>query len=254
MLTVQRKALIMEALQRDGTVVAKDLAAHWNVSEDTIRRDLRELAADGRLTRVHGGALPVSPAAADFEARRLVATDAKRSVAAVAAGLITAGQTVFIDGGTTAQALCRALPPTLGVTVITHSPTVAMELCAHTDIEVLLIGGRLYRHSVVAVGAIAMEQVRSVTADVFFMGVSGVHPRAGLTTGDAEEAAMKRALCRQASETYVLASAEKLGAASPFSVVGFSEVTAAIVDPTAPANVLRALNKAGLQTLTGATR
>jgi DeoR/GlpR family transcriptional regulator of sugar metabolism len=254
MLTSQRKIRVIEFLERDGNVIAKNLAELWNVSEDTIRRDLRELAADGRLTRVHGGALPVSPAAQDFRARTDVATDSKQAVATYAASLVTDGQTIFIDGGTTAQALCRALPLALRATVITHAPTVALGLLAHLNVDVLLIGGRLFRHSVVATGAMAIEQIESMRADVFFMGVSGVHPTAGLTTGDAEEAAMKRAFCRRSSETYVLASAEKIGTASPFNVVDFKDITAAISDIDTRSRSGRALTKAGLRMIcTGGT-
>jgi DeoR/GlpR family transcriptional regulator of sugar metabolism len=252
-LTSQRKTQILEMLSRDGNVIAKDLAIQWNVSEDTVRRDLRELAAEGRLQRVHGGALPVSAAAGDFEARRSVATAQKLIVARLAAGLIADDQTVFIDGGTTGQALCRALRPDLRATVITHSPTIAVELTAHEHVDVFLIGGRVYPHSVVTTGALAAEQIAGVTADAFFMGVSGVHHQAGLTTGDAEEAAIKRAISRRCSETYVLASSEKLGAASPFRVVGFTDVTAAITDSTS-AKTSRPLRKAGLELITPTSR
>jgi DeoR/GlpR family transcriptional regulator of sugar metabolism len=252
-LTSQRKTAILAMLHRDGSVVAKDLATLWGISEDTVRRDLRELAADGLLQRVHGGALPTSAAAGDFEARRTVATDEKQVVARLAAGLVSDGQTVFIDGGTTAQALCRALPPDLRATVITHSPTIAVELTAQQCIDVFLIGGRVYPHSVVTTGAVAAEQIASITADVFFMGVSGVHHRAGLTTGDAEEAAIKRAISRRSSETYVLASSEKLGTASPFRVVEFADVAAAITD-SADTNMLRPLRRAGLRLLTPNSR
>lgn len=232
MLTSQRRAAILDALRRDGGVIAKDLATSWQISEDTVRRDLRDLASEGLLQRVHGGALPISAAAGDFEARRSVAPAEKQQVARLAAALVSDGQTIFIDGGTTGQALCRALPAALRATVITHSPTIAVELAAHRNVDLILIGGRIYWHSVVATGAIAAEQIAAITADLFFMGVSGVHPDAGLTTGDAEEAAIKRSISRRASETYVLASSEKLGTASPFRVVRFADVAAAITDST----------------------
>jgi DeoR/GlpR family transcriptional regulator of sugar metabolism len=167
--------------------------------------------------------------------------------------LISDGQTVFIDGGTTGQALCRELPPALAATVITHSPTIAVELTGHPGVDVLLIGGRVYRHSVVTTGSIAAEQIAAITADVFFMGVSGVHHQAGLTTGDAEEAATKRSISRRSSETFVLASSEKLGAASPFRVVEFADVTAAITDAT-DARTLKPLRRAGLELLTPSSR
>ena len=81
-------------------------------------------------------------------------------------------------------------------TIVTHSPTIALELVDHGDVEVILIGGRLFKHSVVAVGAAAVGAISGIHADTFFMGVTGVHPKTGLTTGDYEEAAVKRALSR----------------------------------------------------------
>ncbi len=247
MLTAQRRALILDVLARDGQLIAKDLAAELDLSDDTIRRDLRELAADGKLQRVHGGALPASPAVADFSVRRHVATEGKTAVGRAAAALVRPGQTVIIDGGTTAQQLARHLPLDLDATVITHSPTIACELVSHPSVEVLMIGGRLFKHSIVTCGSIAMEAILQVSADAFFMGVTGVHPTAGLTTGDAEEAAVKRALSRRSAETYVLATSEKIGAASPFTVIPLHEATAVIIESSTPDTQVRALRRKGVE-------
>ena len=83
----------------------------------------------------------------------------------------------------------------------------------------IIVGGRLFKHSVVAAGAVAHEAIGRVSVDLFFLGVTGIHPTAGLTTGDADEAAIKRAWTERAAETYVLGSGEKIGAASAFEVV-----------------------------------
>jgi DeoR/GlpR family transcriptional regulator of sugar metabolism len=230
MLTQQRKAHILAVLKNTGQVVAKTLSEQLNLSEDTIRRDLRELAAEGLLQRVHGGALPASPALADFSGRQAIATDGKKAIGRAAAAMIRPGQVVFVDGGTTAVQLVRHLPPELEATIITHSPTIAVELVSHSGINVEIIGGRLFRHSVVAVGASAIESMARYRADIYFMGVTGVHPEIGLTTGDSEEAVVKRTLSRQAAETVVLASSEKLGAASPYVVVPLNEIQCMIVE------------------------
>jgi DeoR/GlpR family transcriptional regulator of sugar metabolism len=248
-LAAQRKELILATLRDEGRVVAKDLAAQLDLSEDTIRRDLRELAADGLLHRVHGGALPVSPAIVDFVARTSIGTDAKAEVARTAVSLIQPGQTVAVDGGTTARELARRLPPDLRATVITHSPTIAVELAAHPTVEVIIVGGRLFKHSVVAAGAVAHEAIGRVSADLFFLGVTGIHPTAGLTTGDADEAAIKRAWTERSAETYVLGSGEKIGAASPFEVVPLSAVTAVITDSGAPARGVAQLRSAGVHVI-----
>ena len=246
MLTAERKDLLLTRLARDGRLVAKTMAAELRTSEDTIRRDLRELAAEGRLQRVHGGALPSSPAVANFAARQTIGTDAKAAVARQAAALVQPGQTIVIDGGTTALQLVQALAPGLDATVVTHSPTIAVALVEHAGIDVLLIGGRLFKHSIVTCGAIAAEAVSGLQADAFFMGVTGVHPQAGLTTGDAEEAAMKRALSHRSADTYVLASSEKIGAVSPHRVVVWDDVTAVLTDRGADPRTLSALAKRGV--------
>lgn len=230
MLAAERRDLLLARLERDGKVVAKDVAAELGLSEDSVRRDLRDLAAAGLCQRVYGGALPVSPAIADYATRTSVRPEGKASIAALAAGLVPARGTVILDGGTTALAVARALPADLEATIVTHSPTVAAALVDHPTVEVFLIGGRLFKHSAVTSGAAAAEAAERVNADLFFVGVTGVHPDTGLTTGDADEAAMKRLLARRAADTYVLASAEKIGAASPFEVVPLADVAGIITD------------------------
>jgi DeoR/GlpR family transcriptional regulator of sugar metabolism len=247
MLAAQRRDLLLERLRVDGRLVAKDLAAELGVSEDSVRRDLRELAAAGLCQRVYGGALPVSPAIADHAGRERVEPASKERVAAAAARLIVPGSTAILDGGTTALAVVRALPLDLAATVVTHRPTVAAALVDHRDVEVFLLGGRLFKHSLVTCGAAAVEAAQGVTADVFLLGVTGVHHEAGLTTGDADEAAMKRALARRAADTYVLASAEKIGAASRFAVLPLGDVTAVVTDADPDAPAVRDLVAAGVE-------
>src|SRR5205814_1642227 len=117
------------------------------------------------------------------------------------------------DGGTTSAQLVRHLPAQLKATVVTHSPSVAVDLVAHPNIDVIMLGGRLFKHSVVGVGAATIEAIGQIRADLYFMGVCSLHPDVGLSTGDFEEACVKRALSRAAAETIVLASSEKLATA-----------------------------------------
>src|SRR5947199_1567191 len=120
MLAAERRDLLLGRLRADGKLVAKDVAAELGVSEDSVRRDLRELAAAGLCQRVYGGALPVSPAIADYATRTAVNVSSKERVAARAAALVRPGCTVIIDGGTTALAVAKSLPPDLDATVVTH--------------------------------------------------------------------------------------------------------------------------------------
>nr|MBS1899768.1 DeoR/GlpR transcriptional regulator [Actinomycetota bacterium] len=246
MLAAARKELLLDRLHRDGRLVAKDIAAELGLSEDSIRRDLRELDAAGLAVRVYGGALPASPAVVDYGRRAAVAPDSKARVAAAAAALIEPGATVILDGGTTTLAMVAAIPTALPCTIITHSPTIAAALLGHAA-DVFLIGGRLFKHSAVASGAAAVEAAQRISADLFFLGVTGVHPTAGLTTGDPEEAAMKRTLASRAAETYVLASEEKVGAASRYAVLALDEVTAIVTDADPADPTLQELEAAGIR-------
>lgn len=230
MLAAERHALLLHRLADDGKLVAKEIAAELGLSSDSVRRDLRELAAAGLCQRVYGGALPVSPATADYAARTSVEPDSKDRVARRAARLIDPGATVILDGGTTTLAVVRALPSSLKCTIITHSPTIAAALVSHENIEVYLLGGRLFKHSAVTCGAAAVEAAQAISADIFLLGVTGVHPSAGLTTGDVDEAAMKRALASRAGDSYVLASAEKIGVSSRYQVLPLNKIAGIITD------------------------
>jgi DeoR/GlpR family transcriptional regulator of sugar metabolism len=245
-LTTHRKQHILEVLRQTGQIVAKELSQELGLSEDTIRRDLRELAAEGLLLRVHGGALPASPATGDFAFRLNLATEEKKMIGRAAARMVQPGQVVILDGGTTAVQIARHFPPELKATVVTHSPTIAVELVEHRNIEVILIGGRLFKHSVVAVGAPAIEDIGRIRADTYFMGVTGIHPEVGLTTGDFEEAHVKKALSASAAETIVLASPEKLNAVSPYVIAPVSEIAGMIVAANAKQKILAPFSRMGI--------
>lgn len=245
MLTAQRKQFLAEKLGRDGRLVARALSIELDVSEDTIRRDLREMARDGLLQRVHGGALPASPATGNLAARAAIAQDDKQAIGLAAARLVQPGQVVFVDGGTTAVQLVRQLAPDLRATIVTHSPIIACELLPFENIDVIVLGGRLMRHSMVALGAATVEAIGRLRADLYFMGVCSLHP-SGLSTGDFEEACVKRALCQAAAETVVLASSEKLATAAPFQVVGLDAIDGIVALATTDAALLAPYRDRGI--------
>jgi DeoR/GlpR family transcriptional regulator of sugar metabolism len=250
MLTRQRKELLLSRLQQDGQIVAKTLSGELGLSEDTIRRDLRELAAEGLLQRVHGGALPLdlppSPALANFAERERISNDAKPAIARAAAAMIEPGQIVFIDGGTTAVQRARQLPPTLQCTVVTHSPNIAVALAEHPLVDVILIGGRLFKHSIVAMGPAALEAIAQIRTDIYFMGVCSLHPESGISTGDFDEAGVKRAISAMARRTVVLASPEKLDTTSPYQIAPLSQVGSIIVNGDAPEALLAPYRNMGI--------
>ncbi len=143
-----------------------ELSQRFNVSEDSIRRDLRELAGKASCSGSTAGAAGFGGHRADRN-KKNVQIASKQAIARRAAALIQPGQVVIIDGGTTTEEMVRCLPADLACTIVTHSPGIAVALVERPLIEVILIGGRLFKHSVVTVGASALEGIARINADLF---------------------------------------------------------------------------------------
>ncbi len=246
MMTEERRRSIVQTLQREGKVLASELSKNLNVSEDTIRRDLRELAASGMLQRVHGGALPRSPVAARFTERQQQMPETKSAIARAAVSLIRPGQVIILDGGTTLLQVAQNLPPDLRATVITHSPPIALVLAEYPEIEVIQIGGRLSKKELITVGAVTVETFRDIRADICFLGISSLHPDVGISTLDLEEAYVKRAMIASAAEVVALTSADKLGTASPYIVGPLSDLTYLVTERSLPDSMLEPYRRAGI--------
>ena len=225
MLTEERRHAILERLQRDGKVVAAELSSTLDVSPDTVRRDLRELADAGLLRRVHGGALPAAVGALPYAARLEQAPDAKLAIARATSRLLRNGQVILLDAGTTTLEVARNLSPDLDATVITNSPPIALALSEHPRIEVVVLGGSLAKDSKAVVGATTVDALRSVRADVLVLGVCSLHPEIGITVLDHEESHVKRAMIANAAEVVAVSSAEKLGSSATYVVGSVHELT-----------------------------
>ena len=233
----ERRSWLLERLHQDGRLVAVRLARELDTSEDTVRRDLRELAAAGLVQRVHGGALPPSPALLPLATRRERGTETKERLAIAALNLIHDGQVLLLDGGTTNLALARRLPPALRLTVITPSPAIALALAEHAGAEVVLLGGRLDRASQTVVGASALAAVGSVRADLCILGVCSLATEVGVSVAGYEEAELKRTMAAGARVVAALLTADKLGTAAPF-VVGPPEMLHHVVTERAASKAL----------------
>lgn len=248
-LTDERRAFILDLLRVQGRVLAADLSAELDVSQDTIRRDLRELDALGLLRRVHGGALPRHGDATPFAARARRAPEAKESIARRAATCVSDGDVVVLDGGTTTLELARALRLDLHATVLTTSPPVALALADRPGVQVVLVGGTLRPQALVTVGAAAVETLRVVRADIVFLGVCGLHPEIGVTTEDIEERHVKAAMIDGAAEVVALADHDKLGTAMPVVVAPMRSVTRLVTDAEAEEHALAPYRALGIEVL-----
>jgi DeoR/GlpR family transcriptional regulator of sugar metabolism len=247
MLTEERRHLILERLRSDGKVVAADLSASLDVSPDTVRRDLRELAEAGLLRRVHGGALPPAVGARPYAVRREQAPEAKAAIAQATASLLRAGQVIFFDAGTTTLEVARQLPPELEATVITNSPPVAVALADHPNVEVYVLGGMLMKDGHALVGAATVEALGSIRADVLLLGVCSLHPEIGITVMDLEESYVKRAMIANAAEVVAVSSAEKLGSSASYVIAPLEELTYLVTERSVPRPQLAQYRALGIE-------
>ena len=247
MLKEERQRRILDVLGREGRVVATDLQSRLGVSGYTIRRDLDELAEARHLQRVHGGALARSPVAPTYAERREQSVPGKAAVAAAAATLLAPGQTVILDGGSTALALVDAIPEGHSGTFVTHSPPVAAALGARPGIEVVVVGGTLDPRAMVALGAQAIEAYGRITADVCFLGIWSIHATAGISSAYYEEAELRRVLVQRADRVVGLASRDKLGTTAQFGIAPATALTHLATEPDAPAELLDPFAELGLR-------
>lgn len=247
----ERRQRILDVLAQEGKVVATELSEQFDVSKDTIRRDLQDLDEAGLLKRVHGGALPRSPGAAPYAARQTQHLPAKRALARRAAQLVRDDQVVLIDGGTTPLEVARHLPPDLHATVVTTSAPVVTVLAEHAAIEVVVVGGRLDKASMTTTGSAVQESLRQVHADLCFLGVCSLHPEIGVTTEEFEEAQLKRLMIQHSAKVVAAVTEDKFGTASPFVVSAIQELTHIVTEPSASEETMAPYREAGITILRG---
>lgn len=213
-----RAEAILQELLRHGEVSVDSLARHFRVSPATIRRDLSELERQGLLRRNHGGAGPVAPMLyepfrhlSSFQEQEQKCAAEKRRIGLTAASLISDGETIAIGAGTTTTQLARCIRHRKRLTVITNAINIAMELSHLPEIEVSMTGGSLSGDWFALVGDVAQRNVSEMFFDKAFIGVDGAHAEHGLTTNYPDQAAIHRAMLRQARQRIVLADHRKIG-------------------------------------------
>lgn len=240
----ERQDRIVERLHKHGRVIAADLAVEFRVSEDSIRRDLRDLAARGLCKRVYGGALLVTREASLAE-RRGEQVERKRALAAVAAGLVSRKQILFIDVGSTNLALAAALPDHRELTVVTNAPEIALAVLDRPGFEVIFIGGRVHPRLGGAIGTAALRQIQGIRADLCFPGVCAADAQTGLWTYDADEAELKRGMIEASGETVLIATRDKLLRAATHHTAPASSIGHLVTDKGLDAKLRAAWRAAG---------
>lgn len=243
MLTQERQSLIRARLETAGRVVAGELAREFAVSEDTIRRDLRELAAEGVCERVYGGALLRAPAR-PFAERVEENQSLKARFGAEIARRLPEGGVVFIDAGSTNLAVAEAIGRGRSMTVMTNTPAIAAALTLSTDVEVIMTGGAVNRKLGGAIDARAVASLEGIYPDVFVLGTCGIVAGEGVFASQADEQVFKSRVAERSRSIMTAADADKFVATAPYRIAPFSPEMTLLVEAGNP-NELTDIEAAG---------
>lgn len=225
MLKEERHQLILDTLRKDAKVVLSELSRQLKVSEDTVRRDIKELSNMKLLREVRGGAVPHAPGPVELKERINYATGKKQVIAQKAVKLIKQGQVIILDSGTSALAVANALPKDYGITVFTNSFPIANVLEDRKDVDVYFSGGRLQRESFITAGHDTISFFENVRADICFLGICSIHLQLGVTGHYYEECAVKKAMIKSSGQVIALSTPEKLNTAEAFHICSINALT-----------------------------
>ncbi|HIX53830.1 MAG TPA: DeoR/GlpR family DNA-binding transcription regulator [Candidatus Sphingobacterium stercoripullorum] len=229
MLKEERQAYIIHQINLHNKVLSSDLSVQLNVSEDTIRRDLNDLAENGQVLKVYGGALSKS-FQYPFQEGHVYAKEAKKVIAKKAIGLIKNGMTVLAGGGTTMIEMARMVPKDTQCTFFTISPLVAMELAEKESVEVILMGGILSRNTNIVSGAQVINEMSEIKVDLCLLGTNSLSVDEGITDSDWEVVQIKKAMLKCSKHVAILSIAEKLNSNQRMRVAPLRDVSYLITD------------------------
>ncbi|GAA5149708.1 DeoR/GlpR family DNA-binding transcription regulator [Microbacterium pseudoresistens] len=234
-ITPQRRRVEIESLMSgQAEVDIQSLAAHFGVSEMTIRRDLGTLEEEGIVRRLVGGRallLDAKSREPALSTRAQAAHETKAHIGRAVAELLVDDEVVFIDGGSTALAVAHALRGSgRRLTVLTRSLLVASELAEETAIEIFMLGGRVKSSEMLTTSSAAADDLRHYNVDSYVMGISGVHPQRGLTDYDPDESAGKRLALERSDRVILAADHSKLGRVLMSRVAAVEEIDVLVTD------------------------
>ena len=229
MFAEERRKAILAALATEGRVEVSALAARFKVSEDSIRRDLRELASTGFFQKTHGGAVALNVASLDWHARARLIPDVKENIGKAAAALVAPHETLILDAGLTVLALAQQLT-VRPLTVITNSLDVAALLASDPAVSLVVTGGQWDPVARYLSGEQALRTLTSHRADWVFLGTCALDQKAGMTVQHAPDATMKRAMLTAGSRVVLLADHTKFGSLAPHFVGSLDSLYAVVTD------------------------
>lgn len=249
MLIEERRQYVLSLIKTHGRVLVDDLSRSLHVSKITIRKDLDHLEARELVTRTHGGALSRTGGALfdpTIQHKKELHHQEKVNIAKAAVGLVSEGQCVILDSGTTTTEIARQLLSFRRLTVITNALNIAAEL-AHSNFDIILIGGTLRRNSLSVVGPLAEDLLKEIHADLLFIGVDGFDTKVGLTTPNLLEARVNRAMVQASERVVVVCDSSKFSRRSMSLIVPATAVHHVITDKNLSEESIRSIQDIGIE-------
>lgn len=249
MLIEERRQHILSLIQRDGRVLVDELSNNLDLSKITIRKDLDYLQSKDLLVRTHGGALPTQAGALSdptIQEKGELHHEEKVRIAKAAAAMVSEGQCIILDSGTTTTEIAKAILSFRNLTVITNALNIAADL-ARSDFEIILIGGALRKNSLSVVGPLAEDVLKEMHADIVFLGVDGFDINVGLTTPNVLEARVNRAMVKAAEKVVAVCDSSKFNHRSLSLIVGTSAIDHVITDNKLPPEEVKTIRDAGIE-------
>jgi DeoR/GlpR family transcriptional regulator of sugar metabolism len=249
MLKRERQAYILHQVNLHNKVLSNTLSSEIAVSEDTIRRDLQELSETGKLIKIHGGALSQSFSKTSYPQTSIYAQTDKRIVAQKAARLVKDGMFVLTGGGTTIIELARALPLSLSATFISGSIPAIVEYMNHPNIEVIVLGDKVSKVSRITVGADALSRIKSLKADICFLGINAINLENGITDNDWDVVQLKQEMIKSSQKVVCLSISEKINSLQPIHVCAVNKIDILITELEPDNPILQPYVAAGVTVL-----
>ncbi len=249
MLIEERRQHILALIQKDGRVLVDELSSDLDLSQITIRKDLDYLQSKDLLLRTHGGALPTQAGALSdptIQEKEELYREEKVKIAKAAAAMVSEGQCIILDSGTTTTEIARSLTSLRHLTVITNALNIAADL-ARSEFEIILIGGTLRKNSLSVVGPLAEDVLKEMHADIVFLGVDGFDIKVGLTTPNVLEARVNRAMVNAAEKVVAVCDSSKFNRRSLSLIVAASEIDHVITDAELSDEDVKAIRDAGIE-------
>ncbi|QXP64012.1 DeoR/GlpR family DNA-binding transcription regulator [Polaribacter sp. HaHaR_3_91] len=226
----ERQQKVVDEVSINRQVSSTFLAEKLNVSEDTIRRDIKELDKKGLLTKVHGGAISTMQKLYHYNEDVIYKREEKVIIAKKAITLVEDGMVIIMSGGTTNLMLAKLFPKNLKATIYTYSLPIAMQLAEHATIETIFIGGRIQRNSMVTTGIDVIQYLSNITANLCFIGVSAFNAEQGITGEGYEVALVKKAMIDSSERNVYLSTSNKLNIRLNYDICPLKEIDIAITD------------------------